>query len=431
LLGLYKRAGAKYFCALANHHDNLDLWNSKYQPWNSVDVGPKKDLVGGWAKATRAAGLRFAVSVHAAHAWSWYEPSQGADADGPLAGVPYDGKLTKADGKGLWWDGLDPQDLYAQAHTPGKSDNTSNIWEWPSDGQCTLPTAAYCEKFYRRTADLIDQHHPDLVYFDDTILPLYPVSDVGLRLAAHLYNTSIQKSGQLEAIVTGKVLTNEAYRKCMVWDYERGSPTDMLPLPWQTDTCLGEWHYRRSILDRHGYKTPETVARTLVDNVSKNGNLQLNIPLPGNGEPDADELKFLADFTAWMDVNSVAIYASRPWKVYGEGPSTKPNPNAAVRAQGFNEGRTTYSAKDFRFMQKDGTLYAFAMGWPADGKFVITSLAEGSDKAPGKVERVELLGLTEPLKFTRDKDGLTISLPEQKVGNYAYGLKISGHGLTL
>ena len=119
LLAFYKENGAKYFMALANHHDNFDNLNSKYQPWNSVTIGPHKDLIGGWAKAARKNGLRFAVSVHASHAWSWYEVAQGADKTGPLAGVPYDGKLTKADGKGLWWDGLDPQDLYAQNHTPG------------------------------------------------------------------------------------------------------------------------------------------------------------------------------------------------------------------------------------------------------------------------------------------------------------------------
>ena len=117
LIGLYKAAGAKYFMCLANHHDNFDNYASTYQSWNSVALGPKKDLVGGWEKAARAAGLRFAVSVHAAHAWAWYETSQGADKNGPLAGVPYDGHLTKADGKGQWWEGLDPQELYAQNHS--------------------------------------------------------------------------------------------------------------------------------------------------------------------------------------------------------------------------------------------------------------------------------------------------------------------------
>jgi len=431
LLGLYKRAGAKYFCALGNHHDNLDLWDSKFQPWNSVAVGPKKDLVGGWAKATRAAGLRFAVSSHASHAWMWLEPSQGADKTGDLAGVPYDGKLTKADGKGLWWDGLDPQELYAQNHATSKATNTSNIWDWPNNGNIIIPNAAYCEKFYRRTVDLIDKYQPDLLYFDDNIVPLYPISDVGLRIAAHLYNSSIARTGRQDAVLTGKVLSNETYQKSMVWDYERGSPLDMLPRPWQTDTCIGDWHYKRSILDKHGYKTAETVAHTLIDNVSKNGNLQLNIPLPGHGEPDADELKFLADFTAWMDVNSSGIYATRPWKVYGEGPSTKPNAGAPVRAQGFNEGRTRYSAQDIRFMQKGDTLYAFALGWPQDGKLTITSLADGSPQAPGKIDRVELLGMSETLKFTRDAGGLVITLPEKKPCDYAYGFKINGSGITV
>ena len=105
--------------ALAVYHDNFDLWNSKYQPWNSVAVGPHQDLIGGWAAAARKNGLRFAVSVHASHAWSWYERRR-EPMPRPLAGVPYDGKLTKADGKGLWWDGLDPQDLYAQNHVPAK-----------------------------------------------------------------------------------------------------------------------------------------------------------------------------------------------------------------------------------------------------------------------------------------------------------------------
>jgi alpha-L-fucosidase len=126
LVALYKDAGAKFFVALADHHDNFDNWDSKYQPWNSVAMGPQKNLIGGWAKAARDNGLPFGVTIHAAHAWSWYEPSQGADKTGPLAGVPYDGKLNKADGKGKWWDGLDPQDLYAQNHVPGKK----LVWEW-------------------------------------------------------------------------------------------------------------------------------------------------------------------------------------------------------------------------------------------------------------------------------------------------------------
>src|SRR5947207_6706345 len=148
---------------MGNHHDNFDNRNSKYQPWNSVAFGPRKDIIGGWAKAARAQGLPFGVSLHAAHAWSWYEPAQGSDKNGPKAGVPYDGKLTKADGKGKWWDGLDPQELYAQNHKPG----AKLEWSWSLQKGSSQPDLAYCQKFYDRTADLIKKYQPDLIYFDD------------------------------------------------------------------------------------------------------------------------------------------------------------------------------------------------------------------------------------------------------------------------
>src|SRR5215217_6996003 len=216
IVSLYKKAGAKYFMALANHHDNLDLYNSKYHKWNSTRVGPRKDLIGGWAKAAKNNGLPFAVSVHAAHAWSWYETAQRADKNGPLAGVPYDGKLTKADGKGKWWEGYDPQELYAQNHPLSANSQNNNAihgqWAWGNG--VNLPTKEYIENFYNRTFDLIDKYEPELIYFDDTALPLWPISDAGLRITAHLYNKSIKKHGKLRAGVFGKIL-DEQQRKCM------------------------------------------------------------------------------------------------------------------------------------------------------------------------------------------------------------------------
>ena len=207
LMELYKQAGAKYFMALANHHDNFDCFDSKYQPWNSVKIGPKKDIVGLWAKAARKNGLRFGVTVHCSRAWSWFEPAQGADKKGPLAGVPYDGKLTKADGKGQWWEGLDPQDLYAQNHKPG----TKLVWDWDPKKGSSVPDQAYCDKFFNRTKDLIDHYNPDLVYFDDTVLPLWPVSDAGLRIAAHYYNENMKRhDGRLEAVMTTKGLNERS-----------------------------------------------------------------------------------------------------------------------------------------------------------------------------------------------------------------------------
>jgi alpha-L-fucosidase len=403
----------------------MDLWDSRHQPWNSVRLGPKKDLVGGWARATRRAGMRFGVSVHASRAWSWYEVAQGADKDGPMAGVPYDGKLTRAQGKGQWWDGLDPQDLYEQRHAPGRQLE----WDWDASKGSSIPDRAYCERYFARTVELIDRYEPDMVYFDDHRLPLDPVSDVGLRIAAHFYNRNMQRhGGKLEAVLTGKVL-NEQQRKCMVWDIERGVATDVMPLPWQTDTCIGEWHYSRSVYTHHGYKSAQMVAQMLVDIVSKNGNLMLNVPLPGSGAPDDDELMFVADFGRWMNANSRAIYASRPWAVFGEGPSTQAQ--APLRAQGFNEGRNKpYTGEDIRFVQKGGKLYAFALAWPENGTLTIKSLGTGAPHAAGQVERVELFGASAPLEFTRSADGVAVKLPERRPGDYVYTFEISGRGLV-
>ena len=207
LMGLYKAAGAKYFMALAQHHDNFDCWDSKYQPWNSVAIGPKKDLVGTWAKIARAHGLRFGVSSHGSRAWNWYETAQGADTKGPLAGVRYDGILTKADGVGTWWEGLDPQDLYAQNHAPMGSD----FDYWTTRTPQNLPNRAYLEKFVSRTIDLIDRYQPDLLYFDDRVMPLYHVDpSVGLRIAAHHYNTGAElHGGQPQVVLNCKELNDE------------------------------------------------------------------------------------------------------------------------------------------------------------------------------------------------------------------------------
>jgi alpha-L-fucosidase len=176
----------------------------------------------------------------------------------------------------------------------------------------------------------------------------------------------------------------------------------------------------------------------LVDIVAKNGNLMLNVPLPGSGEPDDDELSFIADFTRWMKANSTAIYASRPWSVYGEGPSTQKQ--EALREQGFNEGKNKpYTAEDIRFVQKAGKLYAFVLAWPENGKVTIKSLAAGSQHAPGNIERVELFTMGAPwggnpgsanLQFTRTADGLVVSFPERKQTEWVYTLEISGTGLT-
>ena len=416
LISLYKRAGAKYFAALAHHHDNFDNFNSTYQPWNSVAIGPKRDMVGGWAKAVRNAGLRFALTSHGDRAWSWYQAAQGSDPSGPLAGVPYDGLMSKADGKGLWWDGLDPQDLYAQYHPIGK-------YSWAQSENPPL-AKPFVEKYFNRMIDLIDKYNPDLLYFDDTILPIYPSTDIGLRIAAYFYNTNLKRHGKLEAVITTKGL-NADQRRALVLDRERGVQENIESLPWQTDTCIGNWHYQLSLFEQHKYKTSLQVTQMLVDIISKNGNLQLSIPLPGSGMPDADELKFIAELTAWMDVNNEGIFSSRPWKIYGEGPSTTATAPRS-RFGGAADFRN-YTSEDIRFTTNGDSLYAFIMAWPDSRNAVIKSLAASSPQLDGrKVADVSLLGYGGKIEWTQDENGLNVKLPAEPPSASAVTLKIRG-----
>jgi alpha-L-fucosidase len=411
LVALYQRAGAQYIFAMANHHDNFDNWDSKYQPWNSVKVGPQKDLIAGWAKAARDHGLRFGVSVHAAHAWTWFELAQN-----------FDGRLTLKDGKGLWWDGLDPQDLYAQGHPRSRGDDKMwdilPLWNWGNGA--SLPDQAYCDKFYNRTADLINQLHPDLVYFDDTALPLWPVSDAGLQLAAHFYNTSEAVHGD-NGVLFGKILDADE-DSCMTRDIERGTSNEIEPLPFQTDTCIGDWHYNRDIYARHAYKSAGTVIRMLADVVSKNGNLLLSIPVRGDGTIDDQEESVLDGIAGWMSVNKESIVGTRPWKIFGEGPASM---GAKLSAQGFNEGKgLPFTAQDVRFTTKGKNLYAIVLGWPTNGVSV-AALGKTKGYWGRPIRAVELLGSGEKIQWTQTENALIIEQPREKPSSIAIVFKIT------
>jgi alpha-L-fucosidase len=418
LMDLYYRTGARYFFALGNHHDNFDNWNSRHQPWNSVNLGPKKDIVGGWKKAAKARGMYFGVSIHSAHAWTWYETSQRSDREGPFAGVPYDGKLTKADGKGKWWEGYDPQDLYAQNHPLSENSLDNGMihrqWGW-GNGACP-PSEDYCQNFFDRNVDIMNRYSPDLVYYDDTGMPLWPVSDAGLRAVAHYYNKSVsENNGKNEAVVFAKILTGEQ-KNALVWDVEKGAPDQIQEKPWQTCTCLGSWHYDRSIYERNRYKTAKTVVHMLIDIISKNGNMLLSVPQRGDGTIDDKEKAILEEIAAWMSVNSEGIYETRPWKIFGEGPVAEAsNP---LQAQGFNEGRhAPYTSRDIRFVTKGAILYAHVLAWPDDGKVIIKSLSEGNPLMEKIIRSVSLVGNNNLLNFERKNDGLVIELPANEKPN--------------
>jgi alpha-L-fucosidase len=363
----------------------------------------------------RENGLRFGVSNHSSHAWHWFQVAYGYDAVGPLAGVRYDGWLTKADGKGKWWDGLDPQDLYTGPHIviPDGFTNVQQMHQWHDqhDGHWyeTAPPddPAFAQNWLMRFDDLVDQYHPDLVYLDDTELPL---GQAGLDAAAHYYNSNIAYHGDLQAVLTAKQLA-PAHRPALVQDYERGAADQLQALPWQTDTCIGDWHYLRGAK----YKTVTQVTRTLIDVVSKNGTLLLSIPIRGDGTIDDDEIAFLHGLAAWMSANGEGIFGSRPWHIYGEGPPP-------VAGGMFNEGKTHFSEKDIRFTTKSGALYVYVLGPPTQ-PIHVHSLGLGS--GGGEIGRINMLGSDQPINWNQHQDELVIDKPATLPGWDVIGFKVT------
>lgn len=424
LVKFYKKIGAQYFFALGNHHDNFDLWDSKYQAWNSKNMGPKRDILAEWEQAARKYELPFGISFHADHAWTWYEPSQRYDRNGPKAGVPYDGTLTKADGKGKWWEGYDPQELYAQNHPMSKGSWVDGMihsqWAWGNGA--SLPTQEYCTNFYDRTVDAINRYNPDLIYFDVTVVPFYPISDAGLKIAAHFYNHNMAThKGKLEAVMLSKIL-DENQRKAIVWDVERGAPNEIMEQPWQSCSCIGGWHYNTSIYENNWYKSAADVVKLLVDIVSKNGNLLLSVPLRADGTFDEKEEKILNEFGDWMNINKEAILDTRPWEIFGEGPIAEAD--IKINAQGFNEGSySKATAQEIRFTQTKKDLYATVLAWPTEKQILIKSLSDESKLFPGKISRVELLGYGK-VPFTRTDKGLLINMPDKQINKIAPVFKI-------
>ncbi|MCJ8209009.1 alpha-L-fucosidase [Mucilaginibacter sp. RS28] len=423
LMALYKNAGAKYFVALAAHHDNFDLWDSKYQPWNAVNMGPQKNLVSKWADAAKKAGLRFGVSIHARSAWSWYEVAQLSDTTGAMAGVPYDGKLTRADGKGLWWEGYDPQDLYEQRHTPSIYARDRKLQsKFPGEPAST----AYNMKFYNRVLDVVDKYEPDLVYFDDYKLPLGVKDDrekYSLNLVANIYNRNAARhSGKNEAVINTKSLTGSE-QKCLVNDLEVGTERSINPIPWQSDACIGNWHYQKDV----HYKDAKSVIHALADVVSKNGNLLLSVPIKADGTLDDQEKKILKEIGEWMAVNGNAIYGTRPWTRYGEGPSLEKyipdNGKGAMPL--FRKKSDAYTEADIRFTQKEGSLFAICMEWPASGKVCITSL-KGISKEQLDAIKATMLGYNGPLELNSTSKGLEIALPSAPPNPIAYVIRLDG-----
>ena len=315
-------------------------------------------------------------------------------------------RMTMADGKNQWWEGVDPQRLYSVKH-PVKA----------------LPDISYVKNFYDRTRDLIDQHNPDLLYFDDALLPL---GWAGMNIASYYYNHNLAThANRMEAVLNIKIVPDRL-AKAVVADYERGITSQIMQYPWQSETCIGSWHYNRKLYTQPGeyggYLPPRDAIHWLVDTVSKNGTFILDIPGKPDGTLDSKEIAVLDGITAWMQGNSEAIYETRPWKVYGEGPN-------AVNAGEF-QGKSVskLDAKDIRFTRNkaNSVIYAIALGWPME-PFVVESLGTSAATNPGKILNVQLLGTGQKVTWKQDAAGLHIQLPSEYRAqtDYAAALKIS------
>lgn len=381
---LFKKAGAKYVVPVAEHHDGFAMYDSSLSDWTAAKMGPHRDVIGDLSKAVRAEGLHFGVSSHR---------------------VEHD--FFMGVGRKIPSDVNDPQ--YAAFYGPAQVGVIN--WGTPVGNDFTYVSSAWADDWLARGAELVDKYHPDIVYFDWWIGQASIRPNL-TRFTAFYYNRSL-KYGDHVGVINYKDLAMQEH--AAVLDLERGQLGDIRPLYWQTDTSVSNksWGYIKD----DTFKSPEFVVHQLIDIVSKNGNLLLNIGPRSDGTIPEEVQQVLLDVGSWLNINGDAIYGTRPWRTYGEGPTK-------VAAGSFHDTDTVhYTAEDFRFTTKGGALYVIGLAWPLNGEAVIRSLAltAGSQS----VQSVSLLGSEAKPKFQQRPDGLHVQLPAVSPANYAYALRLT------
>jgi alpha-L-fucosidase len=382
---LFKKAGAKYVVPVAEHHDGFAMYDSGLSDWTVLKMGPHRDTSGELAKAVRAAGLHFGISSHRVEHNFFLGPGRTipSDVNDPQYAMLY--------GPAHKW-------MMNPSATPLNNDFTYVSPEWAND-------------WLARSAELVKKYKPDIVYFDWWIGQASIRANL-TRFAAFYYNSSL-KQGDHVGVINYKDYAMQDHSA--VLDLERGQLGDIRPLPWQTDTSVSNksWGY----IDDDTFKSPEFIVHQLIDIVSKNGNLLLNIGPRSDGTIPDEVQRVLLDVGAWLNMNGEAIYGTRPWRVYGEGPTK-------VAAGSFHDTDTTnYKPEDFRFTTKGDSLYVIGLAWPANGEAVVRSLAPSAGSS--RVRSVRLLGNDAELKFDQRVDGLHVQLPAQSPSKYAYVVRVS------
>lgn len=424
LTDLYHRAGARFLMLQGVHHDNYDLWDSKYQQWNSVNIGPHRDLLREWADACRKCGMRYGVTFHHEYTWWWWQTAFGADSHGEYAGVPYDGHLMPEDGKGQWWEGYDPRLLYGidlreyetvdeKAHSP---------WSPPKAGIFNrhLDYAKwYVTQWARRIMDVTENYDPDFIYTDGTVQGPFTGNGTGTgfksnamqHVMADYYNKMLKKRGKVDgfSIIKFRKPTNGAVNTA---EFEFPD-TINTSQPWIREAPVGDWYYAPGFTYDSGM-----MIRFIIEAIARDGNAALNICLLPDGSIEPDCIRMLEEVGAWMDRNGDAVYGSRAWHTLGEGVITD-GKLRTLPGGGLNKRHADFefSSEDFRFtLGKDDSLYAFCMTVPEGGTILnIKSLAHGGKDVP-EIKNVTLLGHEKPLTWSQTDKGLSVTLPSDLSG---------------
>ncbi|MDQ2777153.1 MAG: alpha-L-fucosidase [Acidobacteriota bacterium] len=379
---LFVRAGARYAGPVAEHADGFSMWSSTVNPWNAAKMGPHRDVVGEMAIAIRKRNLKFISTFHHQWLWAWYPT--------------FDKTLDTGNPK------------YSQLYGPPVS---KAAWDYTNQNEL-IPDDAFCRTWEAKVKEVIDQYHPDLLYFDSRLGNI--AEQYRKDFLAYYYNHSA--AAKREVVVTYK--DNGLEKGTAILDLERGRMADLTKFKWMTDDAMGwnSWSY----VEGESYKSPNRLIDELVDIVSKNGNLLLDVGPRADGSIPEEVSERLLDIGKWLEMNGQAIYGTRPWTTFGEGPTK-------VQGGTFGEKNIKdFTSQDIRFTRKSQVLYAILMDWP-NGPVIIKSLAKGAIMPFGKqIRSVELLGSKANVHWSQTAAGLSVQMPREKPGDYAFVLKISG-----